>query len=269
MGQPTWSYEPPWAAIRAFEFLVVLLWLGALLVAMMLVIAWSRSTRERRDEHDRSLMQLGEARGRQQVLDDVRMLVHGQLKAHVLAVQHCLAQAHAAEDNALRQHWLGEAQAQSGRLLQVVVGLHQSTRLSALPDDLEQTIVDVTRSLAVAYPECACRVEASGLRHAAASAAVQRGLTLVLYNAVQNAFLHAAPTEVIVQLEYAPDAVTLVVADNGNGMAPSVISSAGRGLRDCSQVTEELGGTLALTSTPGLGTTITATIPMPHAPSAT
>lgn len=73
-----------------FILAVLSLALLGLLVAFVSLII-ERVTRVRaRPGYDLALLQLGEARGRQQILDDVRMLEHGQLKAHVLAVQQCI-----------------------------------------------------------------------------------------------------------------------------------------------------------------------------------
>ena len=59
------------------------------------------------------LRRLGEARGRQEVLDDVRMLEHGQLKTHVLAVQRCLTLARDAASVEQRDQWLDEGLSQA------------------------------------------------------------------------------------------------------------------------------------------------------------
>ena len=76
-----------------------------------------------------------------------------------LAVQRCLTLARDAASVEQRDQWLDEGLSQARRLLEVVVMLHQAVGTSALPSDLERTVVDVTQSLAVAYPRARCQVE--------------------------------------------------------------------------------------------------------------
>jgi len=220
--------------------------------------------RHRRHVRQRELMllRLGEARGRQEVLDEVRLLEHGQLKTHVLAVQRCLTQARATAAIEQRVHWLDEGMSQVRRLLEVVVLLHQGVGSSALPDDLEQSVADVARSLAVAYPHCACQVEVAGLRPPQVSEPIRRALTLVLYNALSNAYRHGEPSHISVRLQYAPDGLVLVVRDDGCGMRLDRPNPAGRGLRDMYALAAQQGGTLKIMSAPGAGTELRATFPV-------
>lgn len=247
-----------------FILAVLSLALLSLLVAFVSLII-ERVTRVRaRPGYDLALLQLGEARGRQQILDDVRMLEHGQLKAHVLAVQQCITRAQQLDNPApMREALLAQAMEQTNRLLKVVVCLHQAVSDSALPDDLEQTVVEVARSLAAVYPACGCRVEVRGERRSTLSEPVKRALTLVLYNAANNALIHGQPSQLVIQLRYAPDALILEVNDNGKGMVETERRADGRGLRDVRQLIESLQGTLTITSTAMAGTTLTALVPLP------
>lgn len=259
------GYEPSTSLHAAAQLALV----GVLTLALMLaliatavMIAVARRGGRPHEERDRALLRLGEARGRQAILDDVRMLEHGQLKAHVLAVQHCIEQLCVDGNDDARRIWLPEAQAQIHRLLDVVTGLHRAAHDSALPDDFEQTMVDVARSLATAYPNCACHVEVTGQRVAVIPEPTRRALTLVLYNALTNAFTHGQPAHVTVQLQYAPDALILVVADDGCGAFPLAHLPQGRGLRDIRELVGSLGGTITLASGQPTGTTLTATLPL-------
>lgn len=248
------------------------LWLLALLeglclVAILVILpGLIARRREQIPSHSRQyelmLLRLGEARGRQEVLDDVRMLEHGQLKTHVLAVQRCLSLARDAASTEQREHWLDEGLSQARRLLEVVVMLHQAAGTSALPSDLERTVADVAQSLAVAYPRCSCQVEVAGRRPGSISESVKRALILVLYNALNNAYLHGHPAQVAVQLQYAPDALILVVRDDGRGMPPAGQHSGGRGLRDMRDLVAEHGGTLRIVSEPDAGTQMRVTFPL-------
>ncbi|MEI7642933.1 MAG: ATP-binding protein [Chloroflexales bacterium] len=237
-----------------------------LALAGLAILRAGRRARDRRQarQHELVLLRLGEARGRQEILDEVRMLEHGQLKAHILALQHCLTLARDAESPEQRAAWLDEGLTQTRRLLEVVVMLHQAVGSSALPSDLECTLADVAQSLAVAYPACACRVEVSGQRPAHLGEPIQRALILVLYNALSNAYTHGRPAMITVQLQYAPDALILVVCDDGQGMDDADLTRrpGGRGLRDVRQLMAQHGGTLLVASEPQAGTRITATFPL-------
>ena len=203
------------------EILVGLLVLGGLTLSLtaarLLIQRWRRDA----ERFQRTLLHLGEARGRQAVLDEVRMLEHAQLKAHVMATQRCLLQAQAADDVGEIRHWVDAGTAQVTRLLQVVVGLHHAASDSALPGDLEQTARDTVASLAVAYPSCTCTLEVCGPRPATIDDVVQRAIVLMLYNALHNAYTHGQPSAVQVQLHYAPEVLILVVRDNGRGSVPA------------------------------------------------
>lgn len=274
---------PPGASIDVAPmpewFMLALLCLTLLsLMAALMTLALGRkvtfpsqggghSTRgQGQSSYDLALVQLGEARGRQQILDEVRMLEHGQLKAHVLAVQQCIVRAQGLDHSTSSlEAFLAEAMEQTNRLLKVVVSLHQAVSDSALPDDLEQTVVEVARSLSAVYPACGCRVEVLGERRSTVAEPVKRALTLVLYNAANNALIHGQPSQLVIQLRYAPDALILEVNDNGKGMVETERRAGGRGLRDVRQLIESLQGTLTVTSTAMVGTTLTALVPLPRA----
>ena len=209
------------------------------------------------------LLRLGEARGRQAILDEVRMLEHGHLKTHVLAVQRCLILARDAPTPDQRTDWLDAGLRQTRRLLDLVVTLHQTAGSSALPSDLEHTMADVAESLAVAYPHCSCQVEVTGQRPTLLDTALTHTLILVLYNALSNAYRHGHPDQITVQLQYAPDALILVIHDDGQGMAVTDGAYQGRGLRDMRDLVAAHGGSLRITSTPDVGTQLRVTMPLP------
>ena len=216
----------------------------------------------------RTLLGLGEARGRQAILDEVRMVEHACLKAHVVATQRCMFQAQAAQESWETRQWLEQALVQIDRLLQVVVELHRAVGTSALPDDFERSVADTMASLAVAYPHCTATFEVCGPRPVTGhDETVQRATLLILYNALLNAYTHGSPSSVRVQVQYAPDALILVVSDNGVGGVGSIPSrgayrAQGRGLRDCAEIATRCGGVLRLESPPTGGTTLTVTLPL-------
>ena len=80
----------------------------------------------------------------------------------------------------------------------------------------------------------------------------------ILQEALNNVARHAAATRVQVALRLRADHFTLTVSDDGTGMAAK---GNGRGLRGMQERAEAFGGTLKITSRPGSGTTISATLP--------
>jgi glucose-6-phosphate-specific signal transduction histidine kinase len=263
-GVIVWGSGPDLSALAAIRVMLAGLLAASLVLvgigAALLVVVQRR--RAGRSAHERALLALGEARGRQRVLDEVRMLAHGQLKAHVLAVQQCIEQARTSMGYRNRQQWLDDASEQIHRLLEVIISLHRATGDSALPGDFEQVLVDVTTSLALAYPTCACHVAVTGQRLRPLPDALQRTLTLVLYNALTNAFTHARPSHILVELRYAPDVVLLVIADNGCWDARDAGRCSGRGLHDMRELTAALGGTIVIDSDQQTGTWLTVTLPL-------
>jgi signal transduction histidine kinase len=159
-----------------------------------------------------------------------------------------------------------------------------------LVGDALQEIRETTRTLALA-PETFSLPEA--LRHLAENVRGQTSVDLqidgqtdgylpqtllVLYRVAQegltNVQKHAGASRVTVALSLGERTATLEVDDNGAGFdvsSPSVsqpVVGAGYGLRGLRERVELIGGTLALGSTPGQGTTLRVIVPK-HARSVT
>jgi signal transduction histidine kinase/DNA-binding NarL/FixJ family response regulator len=96
---------------------------------------------------------------------------------------------------------------------------------------------------------------------------VSHTLFRIAQEALTNAIRHAQAASVRVGLVYAPDGVTLLVQDDGEGFDRDQVELAddatGLGLGGMAERARLLGGTLDLDSTPGWGTRIRAQIPMP------
>jgi signal transduction histidine kinase len=84
----------------------------------------------------------------------------------------------------------------------------------------------------------------------------------VVQEALANAARHAGATEVLVTLAYSAASLRLVVRDDGRGFDPTR-TSGGFGLATMRERVAAAGGTLSVTSGPGTGTTITATLEEP------
>jgi signal transduction histidine kinase len=98
---------------------------------------------------------------------------------------------------------------------------------------------------------------------------VEIALFRVAQEAVRNIVKHAEATRVRVQIIAAAEHATLVVADDGRGFTlvdparPSASTPDGHlGLALLEDSVAEVGGTLAVRSAPGQGTTLTARIPL-------
>ncbi|MGB3851957.1 MAG: PAS domain S-box protein [Tunicatimonas sp.] len=89
------------------------------------------------------------------------------------------------------------------------------------------------------------------------------GLYRVVQELVNNALKHARATRIDVQLLGHPTSVVLLVEDDGAGFVVPVSDTprTSYGLRNIETRIKSLGGTLAIDSCPGQGTTITVEIP--------
>jgi signal transduction histidine kinase len=80
--------------------------------------------------------------------------------------------------------------------------------------------------------------------------------------ASQNALKHAnGATGVWIRLRQTPDRLAFDVRDNGPGFKADAVD--GRGLRNMRDRIEAIGGRLTVESTPGTGTQVTGSVPLP------
>lgn len=83
--------------------------------------------------------------------------------------------------------------------------------------------------------------------------------------ALSNAFKYSAASTLNIQLAAVDHGIRLVVADDGTGF-DSNLATVGRhhgyGLRLMAVAVQEAGGALDISATPGLGTTVTVTLPL-------
>lgn len=94
--------------------------------------------------------------------------------------------------------------------------------------------------------------------------AVAEALYRVAQEALHNVAHHAKATRVDIQLHITPERVLMTVEDNGVGFDPGR-AHRGLGLANMQERVMALGGRLALDSTIGVGTAITAEIELSHA----
>jgi signal transduction histidine kinase len=179
------------------------------------------------------------------------------------------------------------------RLFAIGLGLQNTVRMTERPeaaervsdaiDEIDATIKDIRRSIfSLAAPADTTSLrsdldevlstaeEALGFRPAlrtsgpvdsAISTAVQAHIVAAATEAVSNAARHAHPHEVIVSLSVGDGAVVLKVADDGSGFDPG-LRERDSGIANMRYRAESLGGTCAVTSSPGHGTTVVWTVPV-------
>ncbi len=83
-------------------------------------------------------------------------------------------------------------------------------------------------------------------------------LLRIAQEALTNAVRHSRPTRIGVRLDYRPQSVVLEVRDDGCGIAES---RPGFGLKNMSERAQQIGGEFRISSEPGQGTQIIATVP--------
>jgi signal transduction histidine kinase len=97
------------------------------------------------------------------------------------------------------------------------------------------------------------------------SAETRHGLFLAVKETLNNAVRHAAAREVLLELSMVGSELGISISDNGRGFEPAVVSR-GNGLNNLQERLTRLGGRCVLQSTPGKGTTVVLTFPLPAAP---
>jgi PAS domain S-box-containing protein len=94
------------------------------------------------------------------------------------------------------------------------------------------------------------------------------GVSVIFYRiaeeALRNALTHSGATRIHVELSVSATTVRLAVKDNGCGFVVRSISKPGLGLSQMSERMRCSGGAFNIISSPGEGTTIVATMPLPQ-----
>jgi NarL family two-component system sensor histidine kinase LiaS len=83
----------------------------------------------------------------------------------------------------------------------------------------------------------------------------------IVQEALSNVARHSRAAQVEIELNVAPDQVTLVIRDDGVGFDPSEVGQIELGLRSMRERAAAVGGSLVISSTPGKGTLITTRLP--------
>jgi signal transduction histidine kinase len=92
---------------------------------------------------------------------------------------------------------------------------------------------------------------------------VEEQIIRIAQEASLNSVRHAAPTRLRINLTYDDDAVTLKVVDDGRGFDSQEARGGGHfGIVSMRERARSVGGALTLVSGPGLGTEVTAVLPV-------
>lgn len=117
------------------------------------------------------------------------------------------------------------------------------------------------------YSGIPCEVHAEGATFRLPPEA-EIGLYRIMQEALQNVSAHARARRAEVTIEFSPERVALVVADDGQGFDLQTVrqNSAGHfGIMGMQERAESLGGNVAIQTGPGQGTRISVTVPAPAA----
>ena len=95
------------------------------------------------------------------------------------------------------------------------------------------------------------------------SADLRHNLFLTVKEALHNVVKHAKATEVQLSVRVSPQALEIVVADNGCGFSVEPDDALADGLRNMRQRMAEIGGQCQLESRPGSGTRVILQLPWP------
>ncbi len=216
---------------------------------------------------------------RQQAIDDERSRIardiHDGAAQQIAHVLHTLEYASRMVER--QPHVaLQEISQVRENLLESVNGLRQSIA-SLLPAQLEQASLD--QALAGLLDEFrranpAVRVYYEGAQLKRLPPSLEAPVYRVVQEALNNASKHARASEVMVRIQSLPGMLVAQVSDNGAGFSPEQArrdasgSHPHFGLRSMQERVEQAAGTFTLTSTPGEGTSIKASFPLPALSSA-
>jgi ligand-binding sensor domain-containing protein/signal transduction histidine kinase len=100
---------------------------------------------------------------------------------------------------------------------------------------------------------------------------VRHNVFLAVKEILNNTLKHAQATRIELTIAAADEGLTIVMADNGQGMVLSEhpetdpLKRTGHGLTNVRQRLHTIGGAVALESNPGTGTKVSLTVPLPRA----
>lgn len=241
----------------------------------------------------RTLVVIGDATDRMR-LDSVRRdfvaNASHELKtptAGILLLAETAEAAAADGDTGTALSTIPQIHAEAMRLKRLVSDLLDLSRLESVPDASE--VADVRRAVELAFAGHRRAANAKGLELSAdlgavagSDVAVQAGATdlaVMLDNVLSNAITYTEAGSVSVSVEADDDTVTLRVTDTGIGIPPEDVErvferfyrvdrarsrtsgGTGLGLSLVRNIAQRAGGSASIVSEPGVGTTVTLSLP--------
>lgn len=131
-------------------------------------------------------------------------------------------------------------------------GLNETTNLE---EALKQSILRMTEGCSIKV-DFGVNGTQTGL-----PLSVQDALYRIAQESIANALRHGNPSNLRINLDYDPRAVTLRVIDDGRGFDPSALDGGGFGLSGMRQRIRALHGTFTISSKRGAGTQVRAEVP--------
>ena len=212
-------------------------------------------------EREAEVAALSAARGAEQERTRIAREMHDTLAqgfTSIVTLGHAVQGEFDADPAAARRHIeliTATAQENLAESRRIIAALSPA-RLAhdSLPQALGRVVAGFT-----AETDVDATLEVRGTAHASSPGTEVVALRIV-QEALANARKHARAGHVAVVIEYTPDAVIVEVRDDGTGFDTTAPTS-GFGLKGMDSRVLESGGTLDLTSKPGAGTTVRASLP--------
>lgn len=177
---------------------------------------------------------------------------------HLEALEQTAGDATAASDHRARALDLARVGLREARLS--VQGLRASALDGQDLSDALAAVVDRADASGQAAARFSLQGDAAGV-----PAPIANELLRIGEEALANALRHASPHHVLTSLQVTPNAVRLVVEDDGAGIDSADTNDSGYGLLGMRERAARLGGTLSIESQPGEGTRVQAHIPLQSA----
>jgi signal transduction histidine kinase len=255
---------PPWWTLKRTVTLV-----GMLFTVILVTLLWVHLLR-RRMERQRAAQLVFSRRVLERLEDERRRIainLHDSLGQILLVIKnHALVAIQRPPEAQALQDRLGQISGAASQAIeevrQITHGLrpYQLDRLGltqAIRASISQTTAESSISFAIRVQDI------DGVFDKDAEIHVYR----IVQEAVTNIVKHSAATEATVVIKKRTDAVSISIRDNGRGFDPAKRSSPqhvlGYGLSGIAERVRILGGTVAIDSRPGEGSSVTVEVPLP------
>jgi signal transduction histidine kinase len=166
------------------------------------------------------------------------------------------------KDPSKAQTKLDLAKSTTQEALELTRSLSRELRETSAEEGLEMALSELLETSVP--PDIQTRVSIEG-DESFITPQVRDELFLIIREGIRNAVSHSRAAKISIEVDITRDLVSTVVRDDGRGFQPGeeAVSTGGTGLASMQERTSLLGGTLDLASTPGKGTRIEISLPLP------